>query len=59
MTDIEAAQNVVDDGLDEDNDLIELREGAGSVSVILVTQVLTSVAAPFAIGFFIAFTTLQ
>ena len=37
MTDIEAAQNVVDDGLDEDNDLIELREGAGSVSVILVT----------------------
>lgn len=59
MTDPDIATNPVDDGLDEDNDLIELRDGAGSVSVILVTQVLTTVAAPFVIGFFIAFTAIN
>jgi len=55
MTDSEAAQRAAEAELDVDNDLVELREGAGSVSTLQVSQILTIIAAPFTIGFFITF----
>ena len=47
---------VADNGLEEDNDLIEIRgEKGGTVSVLFVTQVLFIVAVPFVLAFFMAF----
>lgn len=55
MADTEAQRSQIEADLNVDNDLVELSNGAGQVPVLTVAQVLTVVAAPFAIGFFICF----
>ena len=51
---------VADNGIEEDNDLIEIRgDKGGTVSVLFVTQALFILSVPFILAFFMAFIAVE